>query len=155
MAIVRWDPFGEMMTMQRDMSRLFSSLGVPLFTGRGGDGERVGWMPTVDVLRKGDDLQIRAELPGLTADDVDISLTDDVLTIKGERTEDTEVNEGDYIRKESSYGSFERQIMVPQGTKPEDIHAQYKDGVVTVTVPGAAREIAPETKHISLERPQG
>lgn len=149
MAMVRWDPFSEMMTVQRDMNRLFSSLGMPLYTSKG-DGERVAWMPTVDVMRKGDDLLVRAELPGVKMEDVDVSITDDVLTIKGERKEKTEHREGEYIRKESSFGSFERQVMLPQGVTAQDVSAGYSDGVLEVTVRNAARISQPQSKHIPI-----
>jgi HSP20 family protein len=149
MAMVRWDPFSEMMTVQRDMNRLFSSLGMPLYTSRG-DGERVAWMPTVDVMRKGDDLVIRAELPGVKPQDVELSVTDDVLTLKGKREEQQEYREGEYIRKESSFGTFERQIMLPQGIDTGSIKADFHDGILEVTVPGAAKTAKPETQRIPI-----
>lgn len=149
MAMVRWDPFSEMMTVQRDMNRLFSSLGMPLYTSRG-DGERVSWMPTVDVVRKGDDLLVRAELPGVKPEDVEVALTDDVLTIKGHRREREETREGDYIRKESSFGTFERQIMLPQGIRPPDITADYHDGILEVTVRGAGKSTQRQTQRIPI-----
>lgn len=149
MAMVRWDPFNEMMTVQRDMNRLFSSLGMPLYTSKG-DGERVAWMPTVDVMRKGDDLLVRAEVPGVKPGDIDISVTDDVLTIKGSRKEATEEREGEYVRKESTYGSFERQVMLPQGVQASDIRAEYHDGILEVTVPGAAKSTQPQTQRIPV-----
>ncbi len=134
MAMVRWDPFNEMMAVQRDMNRLFSSLGMPLYTSRG-DGERVAWMPTVDVIRKENELLVRAELPGVKPEDVDVSVTEDVLAIKGKREEKEEYRQGDYVRKESTFGSFERQIMLPQGVDAQDIKAEYRDGVLEVRVP--------------------
>ena len=154
MAMVRWDPFSEMMTVQRDMNRLFSSLGMPLYSGKG-DGERVQWMPTVDVMRKGDDLVVRAELPGVKPEDIDLSVTDDVLTLRGRREETTEQHEGEYIRKESSFGSFERQIMLPQGVQSSDIRADYHDGILEITVPGAAKESKPQTQRIEISGIQG
>jgi HSP20 family protein len=149
MAMVRWDPFNEMMTMQRDMNRLFSSLGMPLYASKG-DGERVSWMPALDVVKQGDDLLIRAELPGVKPEDVDVSVTDDVLTIKGSRKEERRYEEGEYVRRESSYGGFERQVMLPQGTKAEDIRGEYRDGILEITVPGVARQLSPQTQHIPI-----
>jgi HSP20 family protein len=149
MAMVRWDPFSEMMTVQRDMNRLFSSLGMPLYASKG-DGERVAWMPTIDVMRKGDDLLIRAEVPGVKPEDIDISVTDDVLTIKGKREEQAEQREGEYIRKESMFGAFERQVMLPQGVQAGDIRADYHDGILQVTVPGAAKSAQPQTQRIPI-----
>jgi HSP20 family protein len=154
MAMVRWDPFNEMMTVQRDMNRLFSSLGMPLYTSKG-DGERVAWMPTIDVMRKGDDLLIRAEVPGVKLEDIDISITDDVLMISGMRRETTEQQEGEYIRKESTYGAFERQVMLPQGIQASDIKAEYHEGVLEVTVPGAAKETKPQTQRIPIASGEG
>jgi HSP20 family protein len=154
MAMVRWDPFSEMMTVQRDMNRLFSSLGMPLYTSRG-DGERVAWMPTVDVMKNGDDLVVRAELPGVKPENVEVAVTDDVLTIKGRREEEREYREGEYIRKESSFGSFERQIMLPQGIDTRNIRAEFHDGILEITVPGAARTTAPQTQRIPVSQAQG
>jgi HSP20 family protein len=147
MAMVRWDPFSEMMTVQRDMNRLFSSLGMPLYKG---DGERVAWMPTLDVIRRGDDLVIRAELPGVRPQDVDVSVTDDMLTIKGKRDEKAEYREGQYLRKESSYGTFERQVMLPQGIGAQDISAGYADGILEITVRNAGKASQPQTQHIPI-----
>jgi HSP20 family protein len=149
MAMVRWDPFSEMMTMQRDMNRLFNSLGMPLYTTKG-DGERVSWMPTVDVLKQGDDLVVRAELPGVKPDDVDVSVTDDVLTIRGVRREQEEHREGNYLRKESTFGSFERQVMVPQGMNVDDISAEFADGVLTIVVPHAAKSVEPQPRKVQI-----
>ena len=147
--MVRWDPFSEMMTVQRDMNRLFSSLGMPLYTSKG-EGDRVAWMPTVDVMRKGEDLLVRAELPGVKPQDIDVTVTDDVLTLRGRREETTEQHEGEYIRKESSYGSFERQVVLPQGVQTSDIKADYHDGILEITVPGAAKETKPQARHIPI-----
>lgn len=149
MAMVRWDPFSEMMTVQRDMNRLFQSLGMPLYASKG-DGERVQWMPTVDVMKKGDDLLIRAEVPGVKPEDVDVTVSDDVLTIRGQRTEEEEHKEGEYIRKESTFGVFERQVMLPQGTSTSNIRAEYHDGVLEITVPQAAKTEKPETQHVPI-----
>jgi HSP20 family protein len=149
MAIIRWDPYSEMMTMQRDMNRLFSSLGMPLYGSRG-DCEQVSWTPTVDVLMQGDDLVVRAELPGVKPEDVDVSVTGDVLTVSGTRKEEQERREGDYLRKESSYGYFERQVMLPQGIDTSAIDADYRDGILTVTVPQAAREVKPQRQQIPI-----
>jgi HSP20 family protein len=143
-----------MMTMQRDMNRLFSSLGMPLY-GSKGDGERVAWMPTVDVLKQGDDLVVRAELPGVKAEDIDVSVSDDVLAIRGVRREEREQREGSYLRKESSFGSFERQVVVPQGTDPNSISADYTDGVLKVVVPHAARTAEPRTHRIDVRHQGG
>ncbi|MHB8762094.1 MAG: Hsp20/alpha crystallin family protein [Coriobacteriia bacterium] len=145
MAIVRWDPFGEALRMQRDMDRIFSRLG---------QGERMGegiaWMPKVDVKRSGDDVMIRAELPGIKPEEVDIELTDNVLTIRGERkSEEEKENEGWLIR-ESSYGSFERSLTIPEGVDASTIKANYDNGVLEVVVPKALEASTPRSTKIEV-----
>lgn len=147
MAIMRWDPFGEMMRMQRDMDRIFRRIG--------GDGEPVGsettsvaWMPKIDVKAQGDDIVVRAELPGIDPEAVDVEVTDGVLTIKGERkAEESKEGEGWLIR-ESSYGSFERSMVLPEGVNADDITADYKDGVLELHVPKALEAAKPKTHKI-------
>ena len=89
---------------------------------------------------------IRADLPGIDPQNVEISVTGDVLTIKGSREEKSEEKERNFVVKEVSYGSFERSITLPQGVKAEDIKAAYKDGVLELTAPApketAARKVA-------------
>jgi HSP20 family protein len=105
-----------------------------------GVGERA-WVPAVDVFQRQDDLVIRAELPGIDPEkDVDISVQDGALTIRGERRreERTEGN-GSAYRLESSYGAFERSVLLPEGVDVDDIQASYENGILEVLVPGAAR----------------
>lgn len=145
MAIVRWDPWGESMRMARDLDRIFGRLGQ-----QGGGGEGIAWMPKIDVKRSGDDVMVRAELPGLRPEDVDIELSDNVLTISGERkTEEQKENEGWLIR-ESSYGAFERSISIPEGVDPSAISANFNDGVLEVTVPKAFEASQPRRTKIEI-----
>lgn len=145
MAIVRWDPWGESMRMARDLDRIFGRLGQ-----QGGGGEDIAWMPKIDVKRSGDDVMVRAELPGLRPEDVDIELSDNVLTISGERkTEEQKENEGWLIR-ESSYGAFERSISIPEGVDPSAISANFSDGVLEVTVPKAFEASQPRRTKIEI-----
>ena len=141
MAITRWDPFGELLSMQRDMDRVFGRLGL---TGTARHDGETGWMPKVDVLRRGEDLVVRAELPGVKMEDVDVSVTDNVLTVRGERKEEKETTEEGYLVQEScAYGGFERSIMLPEGVDADSIHAEIKDGVLEVMVLKAARASTP------------
>lgn len=146
MAITRWDPFGEMMSWQKEMDRLFGRMGAP----RRGDGGEMQWMPRIEAKKVGDDLVVRAELPGLKPEDVDISVEDNVLTIKGERKAEAKKAEEDYIIREFSYGSFERSMVLPEGVKPEDIKASYDNGVLTVSVPKAMEEAKPRATKIPV-----
>lgn len=149
MALMRWDPFGEMLRMQRDMERIFGRMGMA----EGAEGRSaaaVAWMPKIDVQQKGDDVVVHAELPGVKPQDVDVEVTDGVLTVKGERkAEEQRENEGWLIR-ESSYGSFERSMVLPEGVDPASISADFADGVLVLRVPKALEAAKPKTTKIAL-----
>lgn len=148
MAIVKWDPFGEMLRMQRDMDRIFSRMGLseehlPVI----GDQP---WMPKIDIKRSGKDLLVHAELPGIKPEDVEVEVTGDLLTIKGERRLEEEKEDEDWVIRESSYGSFLRSIVIPEGVEPDAIKAEFHDGVLDVTVPGALEELQPSTTKVPI-----
>ncbi|MHB1135408.1 MAG: Hsp20/alpha crystallin family protein [Coriobacteriia bacterium] len=145
MAVVRWDPFGEALRMQRDMDRIFSRLGTADV-----GGESVAWMPKVDVKRKDDDIIIRAELPGIDPADVDVEVTDGVLTIRGERRQEAKKEGEDWLVCESCYGSFERALTIPDGVDPASITAEYTDGILVVHVPKALEAARPKTTKIEI-----
>ncbi len=145
MAIVRWDPFGEALRMQRDMDRIFARLGQA--EARDDD---IAWMPKVDVKRTGDDLVVRAELPGMKAEDVDIELTEGVLTIKGVRTSEEHKEGEGWLIRESSYGAFERSLTIPEGVDPSGITASFSDGILEVHVPKALEAARPKTTRIEI-----
>jgi HSP20 family protein len=148
MAIMRWDPFGELLSMQSDMDRLFRRLGGPTETPTG---QRLsGWMPRIDVKQRGDDLVIHADLAGVKPEDVDISVTDGVLTISGERSAEKEREDENWVVRERSYGSFQRQMALPEGVDPSTIHADFKDGVLIVDVPRALEAAKPATTKIAI-----
>jgi HSP20 family protein len=107
----------------------------------------------VDVLTKDDNLVIRAELPGLKQEDVDITLQNGVLTISGEHKVDEEEERGSYHVRERRYGSFRRSMTLPEGIDESKVHARFEDGVLEVTVEGAAIEQAP--KRIEIEGSSG
>jgi HSP20 family protein len=149
MAITRWDPFGEMMRMQRDMDRIVSRIGSSESPG-GQGATSVSWMPKIDVKAKGDDIVVRAELPGIDPADVDIEVTDGVLTIKGERKAEEEREDEGWLIRESSFGSFERSMVLPEGVKAEDIRAEYADGILELHVPKALEAAKPKTHKIAI-----
>ena len=105
MAIMRWDPFGEALKMQRDMDRIFSRLGT---TEDRSTTAMSTWMPRINVLQSGDDLAVHVELAGIKPEDVDIEVTDGMLTVRGERKAETSKEDEGWMIRESSYGSFER-----------------------------------------------
>ncbi|MDI6692270.1 MAG: Hsp20/alpha crystallin family protein [Anaerosomatales bacterium] len=147
MAIVRWDPFGELMSIQREMDRLFGRLG---FGRLAESASEIAWMPRIDVKSTGDDMVVYAELPGMSKDDISVEVTDGVLTIKGERKAETEKSEEGWLIWERSYGAFERSLALPEGVEPEKITADYKDGVLEVHIPKAMAALKPKTHKIAL-----
>jgi HSP20 family protein len=146
MAIVRWDPFGEALRMQRDMNRIFSRLG----TAEVGAEGSVAWMPKIDVKRSGDDIVVRAELPGIDPANVDVEVTDGVLTIRGERRQEEQQEGEDWLVCESCYGSFERSLTIPESVDVSAITADYKDGILVVHVPKALEAVRPKTTKIEI-----
>jgi HSP20 family protein len=149
MSIMRWRPTRDLLSMREEMNRLFDNF----FTGwperRKGllEGE---WAPSIDVAETDEEIVVTAELPGIKQDDVDITIADDVLTLKGEKKEEKEVKKKDYHRIERSYGSFQRSISLPTGVKAGEAKAKYKDGVLQVTIP-KAEETKPKQIKINVE----
>ncbi len=129
MAIVRWDPFRELTSLQNEFNRLFARMG-------GGDnGERQSWIPSVDVIETKDAIKLRAELPGIDPEAIKLEVEENVLTLSGERRFEEEVDEDKYYRIERRYGSFTRSLALPQNVNTEAIEAHYENGVLEVTVP--------------------
>ncbi|MBU2601582.1 MAG: Hsp20/alpha crystallin family protein [Actinobacteria bacterium] len=129
MAIVRWDPFRELTALQSEVNRLFSRVG-------GGDvAERQSWTPSVDLVESKDAITLKADLAGMDPSDISVEVEDNVLTLAGERRFQEEVQEDRYYRIERRYGSFSRSIALPQGADPENVSADYENGVLVVTVP--------------------
>jgi HSP20 family protein len=108
------------------------------------------WAPEVDVFQKNDELRIRADLPGLKRDEVSVEITDDALTIQGERKRESEHEGEGYYRSERSYGSFHRVIPLPQGAITEQAKATFSDGVLEITMPAP-----PASKGRRLEISEG
>jgi len=128
-----WDPFDEMRTMQRDMDRLFARLLGPEKAIEGG---RIGlWMPSIESYTKEGKLFIKAELSGVDPKDLDITINDRELVIKGERKAEKDEKEKDYTYHEISYGSFERRFVIPEGVKAEDLKAAFANGILEISVP--------------------
>ena len=111
------------------------------------------WAPSVDVLSDGGDMLIRAELPGLKSEDVDITLQGNVLTISGERKAEQEEERGGYYVRERRYGSFWRSMPLPEGVDESKISARFRDGVLEVRVEGAGA--VEEPKRIQIEGGSG
>jgi HSP20 family protein len=169
----RWDPFEEMNALVRDMDRLFRrtfsetghapSLGagtsqelLPVWTG----GTTMNaFTPSMEAYQKDNKFVVRAELPGIDPKDVEVSVVGNQLRLSGERKQGEEIKRDDYYLSECSYGRFERAFTLPEGIKPEDVKASYKNGVLEITLPakGLAQahriqiEGAPEAKKIEAK----
>jgi HSP20 family protein len=141
-----WHPFHEMDRFRRDFDELFDRL--VGFRRRGEKG--IELEPAIESYVEGDKLVVRADLPGIDPKDVEITVTGDLLTIKGSRQERREEKERNFVVKEVSYGSFERSITLPSGIKTEDIKASYKDGVLELTAP-APKELAARKVPVEIE----
>jgi HSP20 family protein len=131
MAIIRWDPFREMTQVQNRFDRLWGSVLAD---------RQESWLPAVDVYDSKDAVVLKAELSGMDPGDIQIEVEDNVLTIKGERKFEEKIDEGRYYRVERRFGSFERSLALPQGVRPDDIQADYEDGILVVRVPKAEEE---------------
>ncbi len=144
-------PFRGVYDVQGEVDRLFNEMLGGLSRGRGRHGgqQLAEWAPAIDVLTKDGDVVIRAELPGVKLEDVDITLQNGVLSISGEHKVAQDEERGGYHVRERRYGSFRRSMTLPEGTDESKIHARFEDGVLEVTVEGAAIEQAP--KRIEIE----
>jgi HSP20 family protein len=125
--------------MHSEMNRLFDEAFGGLMRRPGGQRSQVTeWAPAVDVLQKDGNLVVRAELPGIKPEDVDITVQDRVLTISGEHKVEQEADRGGYFVRERRHGSFRRSMTLPEGVDEDQIHARLENGVLEVTLEGAA-----------------
>jgi HSP20 family protein len=136
MAIVRWEPLRELSTLQNEMNRLFSTVFDAPASSGGGNGQSMRrWMPAMDLVETNDAFVLRADLPGMTQDDVNIELEDRTLTVSGERKAEHESQQEGYYRVERAFGSFSRSLTLPEGVDPESVHATFNNGVLEVRIP--------------------
>jgi HSP20 family protein len=109
------------------------------------------WMPQIEVLQNNGQFKVRADLPGVTKDDVRVEITDNFLTISGERKEEKEEKREGFYRSERNYGSFYRQIPLPEGAMTENAAATFNNGVLEITVP--APKVATPTRKLEITEP--
>jgi HSP20 family protein len=131
---MRWDPFREMMSLRQAMDRLFEDSFV----------RRPSWWPalgesalplSLEMYQTDNDVVVKAAIPGVKPEEVDISITGDTLTIKGERKEEKEVKEEDYFLKEHVYGSYNRTVILPTPVQADKAEAVFENGILTLTLP--------------------
>jgi HSP20 family protein len=135
MAIVRWEPVRELNSLQHEMNRLFGNFFDQSNGAAASSGQGRQWIPAMDLVETKDAYVLRADLPGLSSDDVKIELEDSVLTISGERKTQQEQRTDGYYRFERASGSFARSLTLPQGIDAERIEARFADGVLEITIP--------------------
>jgi HSP20 family protein len=138
--ITRFDPLGEMVTLRQAMDRLFEDSFVSPLTLRTYNGE--GTSPALDVHQTADEIVVSAALPGMKAEDVDITITGQTLSIRGEFKADEKVERDQYLYRERRYGSFHRQLQLPVRVQGDAATANFEDGVLTLTIP-KAEEVKP------------
>jgi HSP20 family protein len=127
MALLQWDPWRELSAFERQVNELL-----------GRNARQVGpqlWAPALEAFHTKDDFVVRLDLPGIKPEAVDVSVTDNVLVIRGERHFEDEVEDGSFLRRERSYGRFERQVLLPEGTEADAIKASFDLGVLEVRIP--------------------
>jgi HSP20 family protein len=139
-AVTPWRPFMDLTRWERDMDRMMED-----FFGRRmrpwwperwfGREELELKAPAVDVYEEKDDIVVKAELPGMAKEDVEVNLTDSMLTIKGQKKKEEEIKEENYYRSERSYGSFLRTLELPREVQPDKVKASFKNGILEVRMP--------------------
>jgi HSP20 family protein len=142
MPIERWEPFREMPSLRQHLERLFQDdFFRPLAQGTGDQ----GWFP-IDVADRDDHIEVKAELPGLKPEEFSVRVQGDLLTVRGERKEESERKEDNYVVRERRSGSFARSIRLPATVNSEKATAGYKDGVLTLTLPKVEQSRTQEIK---------
>lgn len=133
MTMMKYDPFRELRGLQDEMNRLFN-LGVSR-SGNGEDIVRGAWSPSVDIFENQDKIVLEAELAGMKPEDVDISIENNIISLKGERKFEKNEESENYHRVERSYGSFVRSFTLPRTVVSDEAEASFNNGVLTVTLP--------------------
>ena len=139
--IVRWEPFRDLVSLREAMDRLFEESFVR---------PQAGWLASsgaetlaVDMYQTDEAVVVKSSVPGIDPADLDISVTGDILTIKGETKSEEEVKEENYVRRERRYGSFSRSLSIPVAVMADKAQAEFKDGILTLTLP-KAEEVKPK-----------
>jgi HSP20 family protein len=137
--LTRWDPFAELAELRTRFERLLEDFEPP----------SRAWTPAVDLVRDNGHLVIRADVPGITPEEISIEVDDGMLTVSGRHEEAKEETDELYVRRERRYGSFTRRLPLPDGVDPKKIKASTKDGVLEVTVPLPKEAAKPEPVKIT------
>ncbi|MGA9351142.1 MAG: Hsp20/alpha crystallin family protein [Anaerolineae bacterium] len=146
--LVRWEPFRDLISLREAMDRLFEESFIR---------PRIGWLAplgaealAVDMYETDQDVVIKSSVPGVKAEDIDITITGDTLTIKGETKAEEKVEKANYIRQECRYGAFSRSLTLPTTIVAEKAKAEFENGVLTLTLP-KAEEVKPKTIEVKAK----
>jgi HSP20 family protein len=146
----RLDPFSMFNEFELAMDRMLGRRWPHLRALPGMPGTETGWVPQIDMYEQGNQIVVKAELPGISKDDIDVVLEQGDLIIRGERKSEHENTEGNVYRMERSYGSFYRRIPMPEGVKEGDISASFNDGVLEVRAPSPQSHSTESPKRINI-----
>ena len=141
----RWEPFNELRRMQETMDRLWRGVGSSGSSSTDSP-ERETWALPLDVIARGDDVVVRASMPGVAHDEIQVSIEENVLTIKGQTTTQDEHVDGNYIMRERRIGAFHRGLRLPETVDTEKAQSHYENGVLTVTIPKSESKKAKQLK---------
>jgi HSP20 family protein len=125
-SLTHWEPFAELADMRSRFDRMLSELG---------DGRERGWTPAIDVVRSNGDLVVRADVPGVKPEEIEVAVAHDTLTLSGKHEETKEAEEAGFVRRERRFGAFSRSIALPKGVDAKQIEATTKDGVLELKIP--------------------
>jgi HSP20 family protein len=128
--LARWEPFKDLVSLRSDFDRLFESFfgGIPAVQDN-------FWAPVVDIVENNGNIEVKAELPGMTKEDIKVTVKDNILSLSGERKQEKETKEKTFHRIERYYGSFCRNIQLPESVEADKVKATYKDGVLNIVLP--------------------
>jgi len=152
MAIIRWDPFRDLMTLREKMNRLFEEA----FITRGEEKELVSgtWTPSVDIYETENALILSAEVPGIVEDDIEIKIENNTLTLHGERKFEKETKEENFHRIERAYGSFHRSFTLPNYIDQDKIKAEHENGILKITMPKKTEMKPRKVKVLKASKPK-
>ena len=145
--LVRWEPFRDMMSLREAMDRMMeeSPFRPPAAFGPWGEASL-----SVDMYETEENVVVKTAIPGVKADDIQVSVTGDTLTVRAETKEEEEVKQENYLRRERRFGSYCRSVTLPGGLKADEADADYSDGILTLTFP-KAEEVKPKTIEVKTK----
>jgi HSP20 family protein len=141
MALVRWEPFEGLSSLRREMDRLFENF---FEKGPRHPGDVGLWEPAIEIADTKDSVVVKAQVPGISKDNLQVNVTDDTLTLKGEMKEEEKKEEKNYTRREFRYGAFSRTMTLPAMVQADKAKAELKDGVLQITIPKSDKAKATE-----------